>query len=73
MTSILACEDEAHLAAFTEQDEEFYGFALELPGTLTVMAEVLLWTLGVKKLDLGTAITRVVLNEGDQPTVQSCA
>ena len=29
--STLACEDEAHLVAFTEQDEEFYGFALELP------------------------------------------
>ena len=26
--SILAYEDEAHLAEFTEQDEEFYGFAL---------------------------------------------
>ena len=38
----------AHLAAFTEQDEEYYGFVLELPGTLTVMAEVLMWTLGVK-------------------------
>ena len=46
--SILACEGEAHLAAFTEQDEKFYGFALELSGTLTVMAEVLMWTLGVK-------------------------
>ena len=32
--SILACEDEAHLAAFTEPDEEFYGFALEVPGML---------------------------------------
>ena len=45
--SILACEDEAHLTAFTEQDEEFYEFALEVAGTLTVMAEVLMWTLGV--------------------------
>ena len=40
--SILACEGEAHLAA---QDEEYYGFALEVLGTLSVMAEV---TLGVK-------------------------
>ena len=46
--SILACEDKAHLAAFTEQDEKFYGFALELPGTLIVMAEVLIGTLRVK-------------------------
>ena len=46
--SILACVDEVHLAAFTELDEEFYGFALEVPGTLTIMAEVLMWTLVVK-------------------------
>ena len=41
--SILACEIEAHLAAFIEQDEEFYEFVLEVPGT-----EVLMWILGVK-------------------------
>ena len=46
--STLACEDKAHLAAFTEKNEEFYGFALEIPGTLTVMAEVRMWMLGVK-------------------------
>ena len=42
--SIVACEDEAHLAAFTELDEEFYEFALDVPWTLTVMAEVLMST-----------------------------
>ena len=46
MTSILACEDEAQLAAFTEPDEEFNGFALEVPGMLTVMTEIL-WDMGV--------------------------
>ena len=48
--STLACEDEAHLAAFSEQDDRgiFYGFALEIPETLTIMAEILLWTLVVQ-------------------------
>ena len=41
--SILACAGEVHFAASTQQDEEYYGFALEVLGT--VMAEV---TLGVK-------------------------
>ena len=39
---ILACEDEAHLGAFTEPDEEFYGFALEVPKMYTVMTEILM-------------------------------
>ena len=42
--SIPACEDEAHLAASTEKDEGSYGFAVEVPGILTVMAEVLIST-----------------------------
>ena len=46
--SIPACEDEAHLAASTEKDEGSYGFAVEVPGILTVMAEVLISTQGVK-------------------------
>ena len=46
--SILACKIEAHLASFIERDEDVYEFVLEVPGTITVMAEVLMWTLGVK-------------------------
>ena len=31
----------SYLAAFSEPDEEFNGFALEVPGMLTVMTEIL--------------------------------
>jgi len=40
--NILACEDGAQLAAFTELDEEYCGFALEVPRRLTVMTEILM-------------------------------
>ena len=42
MVRILACEAEAHLAAFTEPDEEFYGFTMDVPGLLIVMTEILM-------------------------------
>ena len=41
------------------------GFVLEIPGTLTITAEVLMWTLGVKI----NWIARGVLNDGDQANV----
>ena len=55
--SILACEIEAHLAAFIEQDEEFwvgFGGPRNRGSDVDIGSEDL--------LDLGTVIARVVLN-----------
>ena len=64
------CEDEALFAAFTEQDDQFYGFASEDLGTLAVMAEDFNNDIeSEKELDLGTMISRVGSNEDNQPNV----
>ena len=48
--STLACADEAHLAAFSEQDEEYSMGLLGFSRNIYHMAEVLdlMWTLHVR-------------------------
>ena len=69
--SIPTCGDEALLAAFAEQDGEFYGFGLEDPETPMVIAEDSDEedSGSENELDLGTVIARVGTNENDHPSV----